>query len=359
MVTKKPHLQNEIVLTKQFLDDPNKTLPARIFSTVGRIICKITGRKEKETLPWQFNLAVLALLVQIPTLIVSILLKEFEQWRRIGIVWMFYIELGIFATVLAHISVIYIYKNMNIYIVDRILREEDLIDLRKTLAPVGNVKKSLYFTIAFTIFWCMSFTAVSSSYINEFIGYGLFTGTVVFGLFTGPAIYLEGCYFLLITHIGRYNFRLNDTSPAHSEVIYRLSRIATLLMYSYAVFIAFSTIAVSFNIGAVLLVTLIGWVPTIIYFTGSQLSIGRIVVSAKWISLNRIQERIRSLNQGDITEKKNIEAVIRLMDFHERIRATPNSALNIVTGLNFLNQLALPLFGLLLANVEKLFQLMP
>jgi hypothetical protein len=47
----------------------------------------------------------------------------------------------------------------------------------------------------------------------------------------------------------------------------------------------------------------------------------------------------------------------RLMDYHERIRATPNSNLNLQSLGNFLNQLALPLLGFLLANIDTVINL--
>jgi hypothetical protein len=142
-------------------------------------------------------------------------------------------------------------------------------------------------------------------------------------------------------------------------VIAQLSRIITTLLYSFAVFIALATLAVVFNIGAILLVTLIGWVPTIIYFWGGQRSLSKIITSAKWKTLNRIQEKIKALNKSDIGNKDNIESINRLMDYYERIRITPNSTFNVGIGFSLFNQLALPLTGLLVANIEKIRNLFP
>ncbi len=360
--------QDELVRTKKILADPEKTLPALIFSVTGRIVCKITGRKKP--LPWQFSFAVLALIIQLPTLLISYLFGEAHQWNtgidiginnllglggiRLGLLWMIYIELGLFATVLGHVCVFYVYKNMNIYIVDKIQREEDLIDLQMVFARVGSLKNTIYFTLLFTLFWSISFSGFLSGQINNFIGYGLFSGTIVFGLLTGPAVYLEGCYYLFITHLGNYSYTLNETSPAHSHVIHRISRIISILIYSIAIFIALATSTVGFNTGAVILAALIGWIPTIVYFFASQRSIGNIINIAKWKTLNYIQDQIRALNNGDITTKENIEAINRLMDYHERVRSTPNSTLGIGTGLNLVNQLALPTIGILFANIDKL-----
>lgn len=349
--------QDELERTRKILANPESTLPALIFSTTGRVVCRITRRNEP--LPWQYNAVVIALVVQLPTLFLSLLLNETAQWNRLGFLWMGYLELGLFASVLAHVAVFNVYRNMNMYVVDAIQKEEDLKDLQKVFDRVGSRKNSVIFTGVFTLFWCISFSWFLSEYIHQFIGIGLFVGTIIFGLLTGPAVYLEGCYYFFITHLGNYSYRLNETSPAHSQVIYRISRIITVLIYSIAVFIAFATAAVGFNGGAIVLAVLIGWIPTIVYFFASQLSIGRIVTIAKWKTLDRIQDEIRKLNNSDITNKENIEAVNRLMDYHERIRSTPNSTLNLGSGLNFLNQLALPVVGVLFANLDKIRNLLP
>lgn len=354
METQKNALQEE-ERAKRILADPERTLPALIFATTGRIVCKITRRKKP--LPWVYSLVVLSLIIQLPTLIISYVLNESVQWGALGFIWMGYIELGLSATAIARIGVFYLFENVNKYVLDKIQTAKDLHDLQHVLARASSNRYAIYFTLMFSLFWCISFSLVYSVYINQFIGFGLFVGTIVFGLLTGPALYMEGWFFFFIIHIGSYNYKLNETSPAHSEVIVQLSRIITTLLYSFAVFIALATLAVAFNIGAVLLATLIAWIPTVVYFVGGQRSLSKIITTAKWKSLNRIQEKVKALNKGDIANRENIEAIIRLMDYHERIRVTPNSTFNIGTGLSLINQLALPLTGLLVANIDNIRQI--
>ncbi len=326
------HRDVEEERTRRILTDPEKTLPALIFSLTGRIVCKITRRKEP--LPWQFSLVVLAIVVQLPTLLVSNLLHETEQWVALGFRWMGFIELGLFAMAVARFGIFYLYKNINLYIVDAIQTQDDLKDLQQVLKRAWSLKRAIYFTLVFTFFWSISWSLIFTFYIGQFIGFGLFTGTIIFALLMGPALYIEGWFFFFIIRIGYYSYDLNETSPAHSEVIWRLSRTITTLLYSIAIFIAFGTAMIAFNVWAVVLGILIGWLPTTIYFIGSQISISRIILSAKWNTLDRIQEQIKTFSNGDITDKNNIENINRLMDYHERIRVTPNSTLNIATGFN-------------------------
>lgn len=358
--------KQELIYTKRILADPGETIPALFFSSVDRLICILL--RQEQPLSWWISVVALALISQLPTWIISYFFDETQRWREdyLGYFWMGYILLGLSAIVIARVGVFYLFKNINEYVVDKIQRKEDLKDLQKILSYVwlreGSIKKVLYFTLVFTAFWSVSFSTVYANFLKgDFIGFGLFSGTIVFGVLAGPALYMEAWFFVFIIHIGKYKFHLNEVAPVYSEAIQRLSRTITALLYSFAIFIAFSTSAVSynpitksFNPLAVLLVTLIGWLPTIIYFIGSQISISRIIVSAKWKTLNRIQGEIQKINKSDITNKENIEAINRLMDYHTSIRITPDSTLSLGTGLNFANQLALPLIGLLLANTQNI-----
>lgn len=363
MKTNNALLQKARKETSGILEEAEKTLPAIIINSTGHLVKRLT-RKE-DPLPWGYSLIVLALLIQLPTLLLVALLGESSQWTylinpditwgTLGLIWMVYIELGLFATTIARVGVYYLFRNIKKHILYKIRTADDLRDLQDVLREASSNRKAIIVTLSFTFFWCISFSLVFSFVIKGFIGFGLLIGTVIFGLLTGPALYMEAWFFFFITKIGKYNYFINATSPAHSEVIVELSRIITSLLYSFAIFIAFATLSVAYNIGAILLVALIGWIPTIIYFIGGQRALSRIIISAKWKTLNRIQGKIISLNNGNLTNKSKIETINRLMDYHERIRITPNSTFNIATGFSLFNQLALPLTALILANADKIF----
>lgn len=363
--------EDELERTKKILADPAGTIPALFFGSVDRLICKIFRRKKP--FPWWVSALVLALASQAPTLIITYFFNEIQRWEKykLGYIWMGYILLGLSATIIARFGIFYLFSSLNKYIVGTIQKKEDLRDLQKILREVwlreGSIKKATYFTITFTAFWCVSFSSIYANYLGvNFIGYGLFSGTIIFGLLTAPALYMEAWFFLFILHIGRYKFRLNETAPVYSETVQRISRTLSILLYSFAIFIAFATAAVSvnpktggFNLDLVLLVSLIGGFPTTIYFIGSQVSINRIITSAKWRTLSRVHDEIEKLHNGDLTDEKNIEAINRLMNYHERIRMTPDSTLTVGTGLNFINQLALPFIGVILASIEKIRNFFP
>jgi hypothetical protein len=104
---------------------------------------------------------------------------------------------------------------------------------------------------------------------------------------------------------------------------------------------------------------LVGWVTITAWFIVNQYALTQIATRAKRKKLSEIQAKIEKLEaEEDIADQKTIEAMNRLMDYHDRIKATRNSMLDLRAVLNFLNSLLLPLIGFLLGNLDKLLELL-
>lgn len=100
------------------------------------------------------------------------------------------------------------------------------------------------------------------------------------------------------------------------------------------------------------------WGPAITFFIIGQYSLSNIITNAKWQKLNQIQSRVERLEaEANIEDKDTMETINRLMEYHNQILKTPNSALNIRASLNFLNSLLLPVLAFVLANLDKLLAL--
>ena len=85
----------------------------------------------------------------------------------------------------------------------------------------------------------------------------------------------------------------------------------------------------------------------IAFFATNQIALGKIISRAKWKTLNEIQAQIEKLRaQEDIPGEKTLEHLGKLMDYHDRIKATRGSALDVGASLRFLNSLLLPPAGL-------------
>jgi len=154
-----------------------------------------------------------------------------------------------------------------------------------------------------------------------------------------------------------------ESDPANSEVVQRLIYVLNVYIYLVAGYCAIGTMLgaliseLSWSVWGFIF---LGWTPTIIQFLVNQYAIRKIIIDAKWRNLSRLQTRIQELQNDALTDApdKAIIQLNQLMDLHDRISAKPNSALNWGTGLSFLNQLLLPLLGLLLGNMDKLLKLL-
>lgn len=333
----------------------DKNLPAIIFYDVDLVIRRISGRTKK--LPDWYVVLFLSLLIQLPTLLITIIFKEFSQWESLGFIWAGYLVYGLVAPVMVYYQHKYIAHEMSLIFVDSIVNYNDLIDLKKTLDTYWNYRRFWANTVIFTVFWCLAFSFVNSVYLGRFIGFGLSIGTIVFGLIAGSGYSYLPWFIQFSWRLGQYDFETFGIAPAHSEIISCLKRFYNNFIYMIAGYFVLGTFANAFNIWATVLVIVVGWVPTILLFVIYQSSLHKIITREKWVYLKKMQAQMISLANKNITNKDSLETVNRLMDFHERIRQTPDSALDFKSMLNFLNQLMLPLLGFLLANINKVFDL--
>jgi hypothetical protein len=95
------------------------------------------------------------------------------------------------------------------------------------------------------------------------------------------------------------------------------------------------------------------WAPTVILYATGQYHLSEVIIRAKWKTINEIQKQVEELYKGEkIPDKDTMDRLGKLMDYHDRIRDTPNSALNFRAGLNFLNSLLLPVLAFVAANLR-------
>ena len=62
--------------------------------------------------------------------------------------------------------------------------------------------------------------------------------------------------------------------------------------------------------------------------------------------------------EENIADENTMAAIKRLIDYHDQVKSTPNTALNIQASLNFLNSLLLPLLSSILGNLDKAIEIL-
>jgi hypothetical protein len=160
--------------------------------------------------------------------------------------------------------------------------------------------------------------------------------------------------FTMPHRLSHYKLKLFSADPSSSEVIDSLSdTINSILIISGVLLALLSVIFFLFTPTKTFpyVALSIPWLILIVVFVSGQYALAKIINKAKWDTLNGVQTQIEALQaQAEILSEDTLGHINKLLDYHNRIRATHNSALDIRAGLSLLQSLLLPLMGLLIAN---------
>jgi hypothetical protein len=195
------------------------------------------------------------------------------------------------------------------------------------------------------------------------VAYGSILSLFLISMFAYAFFYLFLMVILLSARLRRYDLKLFPTDPSNSELISRLSSELGWVIYIVAVYAIIGLISIRLVFGSidpfvVIVQLLLAWLPMITLFILIQTSLSSIIRRAKWKILNEIQAKVEKLQAVEnFEDKETLEAINRLMDYHDRVRATRNSALDLNTTLHFINSLLLPLLAFLLANLDLVLKL--
>jgi len=240
---------------------------------------------------------------------------------------------------------------------------ESLDKFEKWLSPMWSVSNWLIFIMGTGLVYAFWVTILEIRAVGRFVGIGFIVSNFLFGATLCMALYVILRMLTFPIELANYQLYIYESDPANSEVIQRLIYILNVYIYIVAGYCAIGTLIVTLipEVSWIIWLFIVaGWAPTIIQSLVNQYAIRKIIIGAKWQNLNRLQTRISEL-QNDVladASDKTIVQLNQLMDLHDRISKKPNSALNWGNGLSFLNQLMLPLLGLLLGNIDKLLNLL-
>jgi len=256
-----------------------------------------------------------------------------------------------------------VFTTMQEIVLDKVESTGTLADIQRWLEAVCNKRLVLIGSIiGGTIGGIYGSSIVVSTVAGYFVGFGI---TILMALFSiQSAIFIIYLLLVLVLALSlrRYELSLYVGNPSSSKVISRLSGALSNFVYLVAIYGAILTFG-SASLGALtsfsILIFPFLWVPIIAIFVVTQYGLASIIRRDKEKTLEELQKKIEDRYPGKgekaITDKESMEAIIRLMDYHDRIKATPNSAFDLRAGLNFINSLLLPLLGFLLGNLDLVF----
>jgi hypothetical protein len=250
---------------------------------------------------------------------------------------------------------------MHEYVLDAIETTEDLADLEQWLSLTANKKFAVLMDMVVVIGGALLLRFYYFAATGQSIGFGptisLIIGLTLYGLM----VYYGTVFSILPNRLGQYRFRLYSVDPRSSELVYHLSSLLMRALYLLTFYVALTTLLTAAG-GLFVSVNryrLIGWwIFTTAFFVIIHYNLSRIIRTAKYRTLGEIQVKIdKLLADVNPNDREMREAINWLMDYHDRIKSTRNSALDLRAVLEFVNSLLLPLLASLLANLKMIMDL--
>jgi len=351
--------QKRLEVKHAITEGVRKTPMAQLLHVPERVIRKLTN--SPQPIPLLFSIGSLALIILL--LFGLNYLAFFRSTRTITqitpLAAFTIIEIYLLIVVLTYFNINQALFSIRDTLVDFILTSKDLSNLHQWLSLGWSPVIMGRFFFGWTVF-LSGVIALLNFFLPQagFLSLELLLLNLFSLLLGGIAFYYAPLMILLPVSLGNYQFKLYENDPARSQIIEAIASILNRYTYGYVFLNALlqsSLIILSLPISAQLIFMItFGWMPVVIQYLVNQTCIRTIISLSKRKTLGRLQAEIQRLHEGDVKNKEQIETINRLMDYHERIRVTPNSNLDVQVIGNFLNQLALPLLGFLFANINTI-----
>ena len=240
---------------------------------------------------------------------------------------------------------------------DATVSVSSLQEFEDWLGTACNLRLHFLVTIFGGLLIALLVTALISVRLGAFVGYGTTFGYIIINMFTAAFFYEGFIVILLPVMLRKYELKLFAADPATSELISHLSSELSFFVYFVAVYstifsLVIGALRTSQTTDIVVAVVLFLWLPIITMFALNQTTLSSIIRRAKWKTLNEIQARVEKLQAAEnLDAKETMDAINRLLDYHERVNRTRASALDFRAILGFINSLILPLLAFLLDKV--------
>ena len=366
MKTNPTLVENRQELRKQM--ETYRSLPEYVLDGIGALLTRSklpqnASAQENEGFPsYWVNGILLTVFTVLLGLGISVLLRE--SLRADEIVFISWASaMGALSLIANKVNVRAFLNTFYGPLLDRVERSKDLTDLGNWLSRNFKITFPLFFgllfgpVLGFALYSGWRFGHENSPFhVGSFIAV---TFSCMEAMWVG--YYLYPFYLMFPPQLHRYHFDLYAPDPSSSEVVGRLSRLLSFILYVTMGFIIQLMIGLGFfnvlserTLVPGFLLTLLVISPMVIMYAAGQYHLSEMITRAKWKMLNEVQEKIEKLYGGEeIPDKDALERLSKLMDYHDRIQSTPNSALNFRASLNFLNSLLLPILAFVFANLDK------
>jgi len=352
-MTEEGNLTDTQVLKQQIAEGEFRSLIDVILDGVGRVLQKLIRRPEPPA-AWVSAL-VIGLSISLLGLVASLLSGGVSRFGYRTLI------LGgsmIFLTIIIPRSTnTRTLKTLHDQVLDTLDTGEGIAGLHDWLTMIASRKwpilSSFLYVVLMFVYGTLFLETKDTPMDVAVVGIAMF-------IVSGMMIYYLLLFLFLPGRLGWCHYRLNAWDPMTTEVVSQLSGLFNYIAYMIAFLLAsmtlFSVSLVTFDITN-LLVMLPTWLVLIFIFVAGQMALTRIIKRAKRESLDEVEAQMTTLRiRGDPPDKETMETFMRTWDYHDRVKGTRNSVLNLKSVVNFVNTLLIPLLAFLVANRNEIFK---
>jgi hypothetical protein len=232
-----------------------------------------------------------------------------------------------------------------------------LIDLRQWLSAAGDLRRPLLLGL-------LIFTAPLLYGIVNPEPVAIPVGMLVMGeillLSAGFVVYYMLLFVVLPLRLSRCQFKLHVEDPVSTEVLSDWFGMMNYAAYMFALALAAGTLwtvaMVPFRLETLFFI-IPNWLPLIALFVTNQLAMSGVVTRSKRKTLNEVEAQMEALRpSGEPPDHETMETLLWLWDYHDRIKGTRSSVLDVKGIVNLVNTLLIPTVAFLLANRSAIVQ---
>ena len=228
------------------------------------------------------------------------------------------------------------------------------------LSNAFSHKRQILAGLSFTVLAHGIFLIFNISLINV-VGWPLLLTHIFFNFFHGILVYYFFCYLMgFLRNLGKFHFVLFEANPSASEMVQKIDSTLNVSLYMIiafgTVFSVWMTFAAKYSFPKISVVFSLFflWTACISLFVLNKNTVSKIIRNGKWRSLNKIQSQISLLLAKNVVDTQTLEQVNKLLDYHDRVQATPNSIFSMRSVFDLVNSILIPSLGLILGNMNVL-----
>ncbi|NIO67825.1 MAG: hypothetical protein GTN71_01875 [Anaerolineae bacterium] len=329
-----------------------------ILDGAGALIQRLTGGQR---VPAWFSGLSIALATLALSFLISLLLGESYPARRAMITWEFW---GCACAFYVMLVVRYgMRKTLTTFresTIDALISIQGLDALQQWVVASCSLKRQVAFSLLFTLFWIPLMVCFFSVKLGGFLGVGATILTTINTFLMANILYWVMPYLRLPLILGQQHYKVYAFDPSSSDFIQQTSDTFESVAFLDSIEVAFFSLCFIPSRGGAPFVRIISvfwllmsWGLIGGFFLGAQVQLGKVIGRAKQETLRGIQARVEALYAGmENPDRDTLATIEKLMELHDRVKATNNHPVSFRESLRFLNSLLLPLLGFTLANMD-------